>query len=170
MWALLFFMTDFLAYALLNGWFVQSLLVFFILQQLLASSYTYSFKNFYLPLTLLVLQDCFMYGRFGLVLAYLLPLALLARHLRVVFLDAAGTLLCFLIGGLVFFDQFLIKKVLFSKNFSWEATLFKIFVNLCIAYLVLLGTRGNRSLLRFFSRERKVWTPNRKGASQGGVR
>ncbi len=164
MLALLFFFIDFLAYAFWEGWIVQSLLVFFVLQQLLASSYSYSFKNFYLPLFLLVLQDCFLYGRFGLILAYLLPLTLLARYLRVVFLDAAGTLLCFFVGGVVLLDQFLIKKMLFLKNFTWEATLFKIFVNLGVAYLVLLGTRGNRSLLKFFSRERKVWTPNRKSA------
>lgn len=165
MLAILFFFIDFLAYTLLDGWIVQSLLVYLISRQLLASSYTYSFKNFYLPLGLVVLQDCFLYGRFGLVLIYLLPLVFLARYMRVLFLDAAGTLLCFFIGGMIFFDQFLIKKVLFCKNFTWEATLFKIFVNLGVAYLVLLGTRGNRSLLKFFSRERKVWTPNRKGAS-----
>ncbi len=165
MLALLFFFGDFLAYALWEGWIIQSLLVFFIMQQLLASSFTYSFKNFYLPLILIVLQDCFMYGRFGLILVYLVPVVIIARLLRRLFLDAAGALLCFFIVGLVLFDQFLIKKVLFLKHFSWEATLFKIFVNLCIAYLVLLGTRGNRSLLKFFSRERKVWTPNRKGAS-----
>lgn len=163
--ALLLFFCDFFAYTLFNGWLVHSLLVYFILKQLMASSYTYSFKNFYLPLFLLVLQDCFWYGRFGLILVYLVPVVFLARYLRVLFLDAAGTLLCFFIGGLIFFDQFLIKKVLFLKNFSWEATLIKIFVNLIVAYMVLLGTRSNRSLLKFFSRERKVWTPNRKGAS-----
>jgi len=165
MLALLLFFIDFLAYALWEGWVVQSLLVYLVLQQLLASSYTYSFKNFYLPLGLVVLQDCFLYGRFGLVLIYLLPLVFLARYLRVLFLDAAGTLLCFFVGGMIFFDQFLIKKLLFLKNFTWEATLFKIFVNLVVAYLVLLGTRGNRSLLKFFSRERKAWTPNKKSAS-----
>lgn len=165
MFAILFFFIDFIAYVLCDGWVIQSLLVYFVLQQLLASSYTYSFKNFYLPLGLIIFQDCFLYTRFGLALIYLLPLVFLTRWLRVLFLDAAGTLLCLFIGSLVFFDQFLIKKVLFLKNFSWEATLIKIFVNLIVAYIVLLGTRGNRSLLKFFSRERKVWTPNRKGAS-----
>ncbi len=158
MLALLFFFLDFLLYTLLSGWIIQSLLVFFILQQLLASSYTYTFKNFYLPLGLLILQDCFLYGRFGLILVYLIPLVFLARYLRVMFLDAAGTLLSFFIVGIVFFDQFFIKKVVFLNIFSWKATLLKIFINLCIAYLVLLSTRSNRSLLRFFSRERKIWT------------
>ncbi len=165
MLALLLFFSDFLFALLFDGWIIQGLLVYFILNQLLASSYTYSFKNFYIPLGLLVLQDCFIYCRFGLILVYLLPTIFFARYLRTLFLDAAGTLLCFFISGIIFFDNLLIKKILFSKNFSLEGTLVKIFVNLVVSYVVLLGTRGNRSLLRFFSRERKVWTPNRKGAS-----
>lgn len=162
--AFAFFLIDFICFSLFDGWYVQSLLIYFIFNQLMEYEDVGSLRRLYIPLILLLLQDCFFHGRFGLALIYLLPIAVWAGKLRMIFLDAAGALLYVFIINSILFEHFFIKKLLLSGNISLFGTLFKICVNLCLGYLVLLGTRGNRSLLKFFNRGRKVWTPNRKGA------
>ncbi len=144
--ALLFFFLDFVAFSFWNGWYLNSLLVYFVVNSLKQDSFETSFNFCYLPLGLLLLQDCFLNGRFGLVLVFLIPVIVLMAYLREV-VDANQEYVCYLlITGVLFFDHLLIKKMLLNKPFFNTDFLFEIFINIIITKVILLGVRGNRFL------------------------
>ncbi len=164
---LLLFTLDFLLYALMGSWVVSTLFVYFTIKLVLTKSPLTSWRFFYVPLVLLLLQDCFTNDRFGLALFYVIPMiygVLLGRQIMLrpkVFLPYIFVTLA------VIMDVFVIKKMLFCKNISYTATLFKIFVTIITTYTMLVGIQGSRFLSGFYKRhkKRKVWTPNRKDAS-----
>jgi len=174
MLALLLFFTDICAYVLFNGWYVRSLLVYFIVALLKKDSIEFSFKYFYLPVVLLLLQDSFLYGRFGLALAYILPLTLFSFRFRNILMATEEVVVYLLVVGTIIFDNIFFKKMLLMRPFFDMGFLFEIFLNIIITKVVLLGMRGNRFLpnifvpilfvLNLFGRGRKVWTPNRRNA------
>lgn len=144
--ALLFFFLDFVAFSFWNGWYLNSLLVYFVVNSLKQDSFETSFNFCYLPLFLLLLQDCFLNGRFGLMLVFLIPVIVLMAYLREV-VDANQEYVCYLlITGVLFFDHLLIKKMLLNKPFFNTDFLFEIFINIIITKVILLGVRGNRFL------------------------
>jgi hypothetical protein len=158
--ALLFFMIDLVSFAFFHQWFVQSLLVFFIVRLV-----RFDRQAAYFSLALLLIQHGFIDERFGLALFYLLPLILLAPRLRNFFLSASLILPSMLLVIIILLQDVLLKKLLFMQDIAILMTIMKIFINLILGWLVLLGTRSNRALLVSASRGRKVWTPNRMNAS-----
>lgn len=151
--ALLFFFLDFVAFSFWNGWYLNSLLIYFIVQSLKQDNFEASFKFCYFPIILLLLQDCFLNGRFGLILLFLISVVVLMAYLREV-IDAKQEYVCYLLViGVLFFDHLLIKKMLLNKPFFNTDFLFEIFINIIITKVILLGVRGNR-FLPIFKRSR----------------
>ena len=144
--ALLFFFLDFVAFAFWDGWYLNSLLIYFIVQSLKRDGFETSFNFCYLPLILLLLQDCFLNGRFGLSLMFFVPVIIFMAYLREV-VDAEQEYVCYLlVAGILFFDHILIKKILLNQHFFNSNFLFEIFINIIITKVILLGVRGNRFL------------------------
>lgn len=166
MLALLLFFVDFCACVVLKGWFLRSLLVYFIYVLLKKDPYNASFKHFIAPIFLLLIQDCFLYGLFGLSLVYILPIVFFSMRLKSVLMATEEVILYFLVVGVIVFDSLFFKKMLFSRPVFDVGFLFEIITNIIITRIILLGMRGNRFFpdlfkLNLFGRKRKVWTPNR---------
>lgn len=164
--ALLLFFIDFCACFVFKGWFVRSLLVYFIYILLKKDPYDASFKHFFLPIALLLLQDCFLFGRFGLALAYILPLVIFSMRMKHLLMATEEVIVYFLIVSVILFESFVVKKMLFSRPIFDYGFLFEIIANIIITRIILLGMRGNRFLpkvlnLKTLGRGRKVWTPSR---------
>ena len=162
--ALLFFFLDFLAYAFMHQWLFKFLLCYFIITYLVIRPLDLTDKNFYASLGLVLLQDCFLHGRFGLIMLFLAPLIFFTYRFQRLFMRTAlffPIFLSFILVG----ENLIIESMLFAKNITLFMTITKIFINIVIGYMILLGTRGNRSFFIKVERERKVWTPNRKDAS-----
>jgi|GEM_PF-3584845 hypothetical protein len=166
MLALLLFLLDFIFLIFFKHLVIQALLVYFIISLLTKKNIFYSFNSFYLPVFLIFIQDSFTYNVCGTSFLILIPIISTIEYIKLRALDpkfffpyifVSLTLLCKIV---------ILKKILFSQNIGLYETFLKIFVNLCITYLVLLGIQGNRSLRIFTkSKGRKVWTPNRMDAS-----
>lgn len=144
----LLFLTDFLCAAYFEQWLVYGLAAYFFV---ILSIQEPSLRDFLIkistPLTLLLIQGFFLHDRFGLMLSFIIPLILLALIINRVVIHPAFLLPLF--SSYFFICQdFIIKKCFFSQNFLIDVTIKKIFINLAIGYLVLWGTRGNRSFQR----------------------
>jgi len=138
---LLFFL-DFLLYALLDQWLFYLLLIYFV--TLLVSESALSKRSFF-TLFLLLIQDHFLYGRFGLGLVCLLPLVALAAMMRSIFHRHYMIFSQYVLLVLFFvLDHFLIKKWLFMSDLGGKSTMIKISINLIVLSLTFLGRRGNR--------------------------
>jgi len=150
-YAFLFFFIDFVSFAFFNKWVLHTLLAYFIIQQLSeAKACAFTLRpSFYLPLFFLLLQDNFISGRMGIGLIYIVAIIFLAVQIRALF-DSSSIIFCclFLIMAL-FLQDFFIKKWLLGQDIALYSTIIKIFINIIIAYLIFLGTRGNRSLSGF---------------------
>ncbi|KKQ32689.1 MAG: hypothetical protein US49_C0006G0140 [candidate division TM6 bacterium GW2011_GWF2_37_49] len=163
---MLLFFVDFCACVTFNGWFVRSLLVYFSYVILKKDPFDASFKHFFLPIILLLIQDCFLYGHFGLALIYILPIVFFAMQLKSVLMATEEVIVYFLVVGVIIFDNLFFKKMLFSRPIFDGDFLFEIIANIIVTRIILLGMRGNRFLpnlfkLNSFDLKRKVWTPNR---------
>lgn len=144
--ALLLFFIDFIAFTFWNGWYLNSVLIYFIVQSLKRDGFEVSFNFCYLPIILLVIQDCFLNGRFGLILIFLIPVVFLMAYLREV-LDAEQEYVCyFLVAGILFFEGIFIKKMIDFRLFFSYDFLFEIFINILSTKIILMGVRGNRFL------------------------
>ncbi|MCK4517621.1 hypothetical protein KAT92_02515, partial [Candidatus Babeliales bacterium] len=146
MFSLLLFFLDFFLYALLDQWVFYLLLIYFV--TLLVSELAFS-KRSLLTLFLLLVQDHFLYGRFGLGLVCLLPVVGLAATMRSVFHRHYMIFSQYLLL-ITFFvlDHFLIEKWLFTSGLGGKSTMIKISINLIVLSLTFLGRRGNRFLPR----------------------
>ena len=148
---LLFFL-DFIVYAFGSNWLLSSLLVYFIYCNCKDSVMD---SNQYFILFLLLIQDLFLYGRFGLGLVYIVPLLFVSRLTEGVFLKNLLWLRFGLLVSFSFFcEYFIIKKWLFLQDYTLESTFFRFLVSLLITSLILFGlrifgTRGNRFLSHF---------------------
>lgn len=164
---LLFFLLDFLLYALMGSWIVSTLFIYFTIRLVLTRNPLTSWRFFYAPLTLLLLQDCFINDRFGLALFYVIPMIYGVLLGRKIILRPKVFLPYLFVVFAIIIDTLVIKKILFCKNISCTATLFKIFVTIIATYTMLVGIQGSRFLSYFYKyhKKRKVWTPNRKDAS-----
>ena len=139
---LLLFFLDFFLYALFDQWLFYLLLIYFV--TLLVSESALSRRSLY-TLFLLLVQDHFLYGRFGLGLVCLIPVAALAAMMRSIFHRHYMIISQYIL--LVFFfvlDHFLIKKWLFMSDLGGKSTMIKISINLIVLSLTFLGRRGNR--------------------------
>ncbi len=165
MFAFLLFFLDFVAFVFWNGWYLNSVLIYFIVQSLKRDGFEISFNYCYLPILLLVLQDCFLNGRFGLILIFLVPIVFLMAYLREVF-DAEQEYICYiLVVGILFFEGVLIKKTPIYGLFFTFDFLFEIFINILMTKIILMGVRGNRFLPVFkrpsLSPSQRLWQTGR---------
>ena len=144
---LFLFIFDFCCAILLDQWIVHTLTAYFLYMLLFLPA---SNQRIYGTLFLILLSDCFLYGRFGLALLSLIPLMACIYgvknvfHRYVRFLWYIGLVFVFF-----FLDAFFVKKWLFGLNTAPESTIIKIFSTLSVGTLILLGTRGNRFLRSF---------------------
>jgi|SaaInlStandDraft_6_1057023.scaffolds.fasta_scaffold193262_1 hypothetical protein len=148
----LLFFIDFLFFNLFDCCFFHFLLVGFIVQQVLKSNdiTISSFFNFYI--LLLLVEDVFLYGRFGLSLIYTIPIIFFALYAR-----KSLFLHTYIFGGLfIIFSlcvDFFIKKEILGMPFVVYSTIKIIFINLILVFLSIKliniwGIQGNRSLLK----------------------
>lgn len=163
---LLFFFVDFFCFALVQQWLVSSLLVHLFR----VSFHCYNNKElsvqWWLALIFFLLEDCFLHARFGVALLYLLPLFALVIFIKKMVRGSGELAVPLLVTIALITDQFVIKKLILGHNVSLLVTFMKISATLSVTYVVLLGMWGNRLLQTLFARERKVWTPNKRGVSR----
>ena len=151
LYTFLFFFLDFSSFVLFNKWALYTLLAYFIIQQFCMKNINiFSFRSFYLPLFFLLLQDNFINGRMGIGLIYIVVIVFLMTKVRAFFDSANAIFWCLFLVLALLLQDFFIKKWLLGQNITLYSTIIKIFINITIAYLIFLGTRGNRSLTDFF--------------------
>ena len=144
--ALLFYFTDMIGFACFHEWIVYSLLAYTMAVVVQEHWSLYTPLQSILPLTLLLFQDTFINGRFGLALIYLVPAICCALGFRR-FLLRASILPFLLVVFALLCDIFVIKVLILGQPYSLWMTISKIFITLIIEGLILLGMRGNRFLL-----------------------
>lgn len=144
--ALLFYFTDMIGFACFHEWIVYSLLAYAMAVLVEEQWCMYSLHRSVLPIALILLQDTFINGRFGLAFIYIVPVVCLSIGLRRFLLRAAVLPFLLLIFSLLI-DIFVIKMLILGQICSLWMTIVKISISLGIEGLILLGMRGNRSLL-----------------------
>ena len=142
---LLFFFLDFLCFSFLNKWLIYLSLTYFV--AILFSNF--KTKSIILLFLCLLIQDCFINGRFGLATTYLLPMFLFTPKICKTFRFAGIVFPYVFLILAILIDAFFIKKWILGLNIYWHSTLLKILINIIVEYLILLGMWGNRSLLYF---------------------
>jgi hypothetical protein len=165
--ALLLFLLDFFLFSLCSRWFFWITLIYFSVDNVAfkpCGSVTVT-GRFCFQLFLLLIQDWFFNGKFGLILIYLLLMIILVNKMKTWFIGSRKVLAIVFLAVIIAVDGLVIKNILFSNETSILMTMFKLFANIFIGGLVLWGRLGNRFLSELFERERKVWTPNRIDAS-----
>lgn len=163
---LLFFFIDFFCFALAKQWLVSTLLVHLFSVTFDCCQRKELSVQWWFSLIFFLLQDCFLHGRFGLALLYLLPLFTLALVIKKMVRGNGELAVPALAVLALLADQFLVKKLILGQNVSLLVIFAKISATLLVTYLILLGMWGNRSVQALLARERKVWTPNKRGASR----
>ena len=165
--AIVLFFLDFVAFSIFNQWLVCFLLSYFVVTLFTLKHHKSVLFGVEMQglLFLILLQDYFLNGRFGLALVYLLPIMFLARKIYSFFLGAKLGLTIVFLSSILLIDSLIINKLFFMKNVTFVVTIEKIFINIIVGCLILWGRRGNCSFPGFSRKERKVWTPNRIDAS-----
>jgi len=156
--SILFFLIDLLSFSLFDQWMIYSLLTFFLVCSV-KPGLEQNWKIFHLPLILLLFQDFLQYGRFGLILLFLLPAVIASRQVKIMILRAQWHFLPILIGAFFMYDGLLINTLVLKNPIVPLVTICKIFATIIIGYGILWGMLGNRAFL--YRNGRKVWTPNR---------
>lgn len=144
--ALLFYFVDMIGFACFQKWMVYSLLAYLVAVLVDEKWHLFSLRYSFLPIALVLLQDCFANGRFGLALIYLVPVIGVALGLRR-FLLRASVLPFILVIFALLCDVLIIKVLILGQSYSLWMTINKIFITLGIESLILLGMRGSRFLL-----------------------
>jgi len=127
--ALFFFVADFVSYAVCHQWVTYSLCIWYILFHLRNQSQArhtsvLSGASFFV-LLLTLLQNYFLYGRFGLGLLSMLPVLLLARISRPIFLKGSIPFFhCLLVGLFLMLEFVVIQKWVLGAPSSTMATIF----------------------------------------------
>lgn len=150
--SIFFFLLDLSLFILLKKWIVFSLLsylIFLILSDKSVIQQPFTFNLFYFPFMLFLIQDSFLIGKFGLSLIYLVPMMIVSLKIKKFFDPNLPFFYCFFMFLAIFTQNIFIKYLFLAQDIGFYSTLLKIFINIIVTYLVLLGMRGNRSLLDF---------------------
>lgn len=124
--AFVLFLLDFVVCVLFDRWVMFSLIAYFMYKNLCGDELG---AWGYVTILLILLQDFFLYERFGLGLIWLLPFIFLTQ---------------------------LVKKWLFMRDIAMKSTRGRIFGTLIVMItLTFFGTRGNRFLSVFQSKRGK---------------
>lgn len=142
--SIILFLLDCIAASLCKQWIISSLLFYFIAEQLFDAEYDYSIKRFYVPLTLLLIQDFMLYGRFGLGLLWLMPLQLVIWWARRMVLHGAFFILPLLVAACILVDAVIIKVLVGVSPQLLLVTIGKICYTWICGIIIFLGLRGNR--------------------------
>jgi len=159
--ALFFFLFDFIVHVACDQWFSNSLLVYFMYRNLQEEALWKPWQC----MVLLLLQDFFLHGRFGLGLICFIPLLLVIKGVKVVVHKYWWMVVGYLLlPWFIILEMLVIKNWLFMQNIGVKSTLEPIFGTIILmSTLIFFGTLGNR-FLSVLDKKRKVWTPNRKDA------
>lgn len=144
-----FFLLDLTLSILFKKWIVFSLLsylVFLILSDKSVIRQPFTFNLFYFPFIVFLIQDSSINGKFGLSLIYLVPMMFLSLKIKRFFNLNMSFFYCFFVFLAIFIQNIFIKHILLAQDIGYYSTLTKIFINIIVTYLVLLGMRGNRSV------------------------
>lgn len=144
--ALFTFFFDCIASVLCRQWITSSLLFYFIAEQLFDAEYDYSIKKFYIPLTLLLIQDFLLYGRFGLGLLWLMPLQLAIWWARRVVLHGTFFIPPLLVATCIVVDAVFIKALVGLSQPLLVVIIGRICYTWICGVIIFLGLRGNRCL------------------------
>jgi len=135
--ALGFFFLDFFFYSLFDQWLISSLVAYFVYSSFQVRGFG---ATEYGVLGLILLQDFFLYGRFGLGLVWFLPLVAMIRVIRV----------CLQCYWWPIISCFLVLLVMVFESFAAKSTSGRIFGTMTVmAILTFFGTWGNRFLFHF---------------------
>jgi|GEM_PF-1413600 hypothetical protein len=151
---ILYFLFDFVFLGVSNNWSVRLLLTYFIFYMCIHHKDRFITKHSIGILLLLLAQDVFIYGRFGISLLYLAPI-LLCMFISSFFCDIKmfAFRYLFLISAL-FSEFFILKKGYFAAKVPFKSLFLSISVNIILMIiLVPIGMRGNR-FFYFFNKKR----------------
>ena len=142
----LLFFCDFFVFSVTKNCFFCALLAYFIVLCVKRDTGCVQHNNrLYGVLFLLLLQDFFVGGRFGLGLVSLLfPLIFIPLTKNVARVSDSVIFALFTLFVL-FLQDFVIKSLFFGHDTCINSTIMKFFITLIVGYLVLFGMRGNRS-------------------------
>lgn len=157
------FFLDFLVFSLCHQWLLHSVFVYFLVSLLVTDRYDFFSVQYFPPFLFLLLEDCFLHGRFGLLLLVMVPLAFVAKEVKYTFVNAFYLFFPLFLGFFVVINDVLINTLVVGRPASFPMTIEKFFANFVVGIIIFVGLRGNRS---FAKKERKVWTPNRQDASR----
>ncbi len=141
-----FLLIDFVSYALFEQWLMYSVLMYLISIAVMPGKMC-SKSLLYGVLALVLIHDFAVYGRFGLILAFLVPMILITFAIKDMLLSARFGLMGIWIISFILFDDLFIKMIVFSGPIVPSVTIMKILFNLIIGYGIYRGKRGNRSLI-----------------------
>lgn len=147
---LLFFIIDYLTFCFFERQLFFFLIIYFIIQNLNIKTPK---KALFFSLILLLIQDVFINSRFGIGLAYILPIIILAELLKKI-MNQEAIKISYFIFFIIFIvlDNFFIKHFILGLNFNLNSTLLKFSINLLLEILILLGMLGNRTLFIGFNK------------------
>jgi hypothetical protein len=157
--SIFFFLVDLTAFIIFQKWVICSLLAYIIFQILSKDINPLLF----FPILLFLIEDSFLTGRVGSSLIFLIPMVFLATRIKHLFDPKLKFFYCFFMVLAISCQEFLLKSLLLGQNIGFYSTTYKIFINIIVTYLVLLGMRGNRSFLGFPAKRGK------SGLQTGGM-
>ena len=159
---LLLGLLDFISFSCMSYWLLHGVLVVFLVELMVTDSYDVFSWKYMLPISVLLLEDCFLYHRFGLILLFLLPVVMFVKTVKPTLSRPFFCLFPLVILLFAAFDVLLINTVVMGYKASFIMTMRKFFANLVVGIVAFWCLWGNRSLV---TKERKVWTPHRQDAS-----
>ena len=149
--ALCFYILDFLMAFLRDSTVLRSLVAYFLFLVLYfdhgepKKSVLFRSSVFGATFFLVLLQNSYFYGRFGVDFIIFLPIFLFALLFKKIVHSFWYPLIyLFLIIFYFFFEFFLIKKAILRCNCAPESTFYEILSTIIVGILILFGMRGNR--------------------------
>lgn len=141
------FFFDFVTFTSIHNWLVHSVLVCFFVEFLVTKNYDQLSWAYALPLSLILLEDCFLYGRFGLILVCLIPLMMILKDVKYSISKPFLLFFPMTLGCFLLFDILIVNYWMIENNVMFLMTIEKFFVNLVLGLVIFMGLRGNRSCL-----------------------
>lgn len=148
--AIIFLLFDFIFHVLFYISIVYALRAYFILS-LFSRDRTFTWKV--IVLSSILLQDCFLYGRFGMCLIWLIPIIFLIGVVKQHIHSAFWIIFIYLfVVTIDLFEMLFIRKLVLMQQISLESTGVQILITIGITSLILLSIRGNRFLAFWLKR------------------
>lgn len=161
---LLALLTDIVLQQFFDLWLTMFCVWRFLYLSLTARPF-YLSATWYFALIAYTLVESAEVGFVGLSYVYMVLYMAIALWLRDTVLRPE---LFFPLVGLVcyaFFQNYAIYGYFLGVSAPLQVTFLKLSITLALAFFALVGWRGSRLFFNSLRNKRKVWTPNRKGAS-----